>query len=302
MKPRATVVRERSVADLLKKMHRLRLKTRGRVRELFGGSYSSCFRGQGMDFDDFRLYEPGDEIRSIDWNVTARQGEPYVKQFIEERELAVYLALDISASGDFGSGEQSKRDWMTEVAALVAFSAVRNQDKVGLLLFSSGLDLFVPPRKGGNHLTRLLREMLVRRPKPGPTRVDAALHPLVHWVGKRSLVFLLSDFISEDFTRSLRTVSQRHDLIAIQVVDPVEETLPEVGRVRMHDPETGRQRLVATSRGELQAAYRQERGRWQEELDAKFRRLAVDKLVLRTGEDFLPKLHAFFKGRARQGR
>jgi uncharacterized protein (DUF58 family) len=191
---------------------------------------------------------------------------------------------------------------MTEIAALIAFSAVKNQDKVGLLLFSNGLDLFVPPRKGGNHLTRLLRELLVRKPKPGPTRVEAALQPLVHWVGKRSLVFVLSDFISEDFTRGLRTVSQRHDLIALQIVDPKEEALPEIGRIRLHDPETGKQRLVATSNSDVRAVYQREREQWQADLDALFHRLAVDKLVLRTGEDFIPKLHAFFKGRARQVR
>lgn len=293
---------DQRISDLLKRVHRLRLKTRGRVRELFGGAYESCFRGQGMDFDDLRLYEPGDEIRSIDWNVTARQGQPFVKQFIEERELAVYLVVDISRSGDFGSKSSSKREWISEIAALLAFSAARNQDKVALILFSSGIDLFLPPKKGSNHLLRMVREILCCEPSPGMTDLSAPLKPLIHNVPRRSLVFIISDFISHDFVRSMRTVSQRHDVIALQVTDPAEEKLPRAGRIRFHDPETGRQRIINTSKPGVMEQYAIERRAWQENLETLLKRLAVDRLTLETDRDFIPTLHAFFKGRVRNRR
>ena len=291
---------DQNTLALLKRMRRLRLKTRGRVAELFGGAYQSCFRGQGMDFDDFRIYEPGDEIRAIDWNVTARLGETHIRQFIEERELAVYLVFDISASGDYGSGEHSKREWMAEIAALVGFSALKNQDKLGVVLFSSKLDLFLPPKKGTRQLVRVIHELLGRKPTPGVTDLDAALRPVIHQVSRRSLVFFISDFIGENLERNLRTASQRHDVIALQIADPAETRFPKGGRVRLRDPETGEERWLNTSRAGFAEEYRQAREVWQKNLDHLFSRLGVDKLHLECGDDYLPTMHAFFKNRSGQ--
>ena len=286
------------VTDILKKGRKIELRTRGLVRESFGGEYHSCFKGEGIDFEDFREYQPGDEVRAIDWNVTARFGHPYVKKFTEERELTVFVCVDISASGNYGSHGPSKRELMAEVAALLTFSAQQNKDKVGLILFTDEVELYLPPKKGTAHALRLIREILLFEPKGLKTSLRAPVDLLKNAVKKRSLVFMLSDFLfEEEISKELRIVNRKHDLVAIQVSDPAELSLPSAGHVRLEDPETGQQVEVNTSNPRVRAAYKQAAQQWQESIDREFKRLSVDKISLRTDEEYLPALHGFFKRR-----
>ncbi len=293
--------RRAEITEILRKVRKIELRTRGLVRESFGGEYHSRFKGEGIDFEDFREYQPGDEVRSIDWNVTARMRRPFVKKFTEEREMTVFLCIDISASGGYGSRGPSKRETMAEVAALLAFSALQNKDKVGLVLFTDEVELYLPPKKGTAHALRLIREVLHFEPVGHGTSLAAPVHLLKNAVRKRSLVFLLSDFLfHEDLAADLRIVNRKHDFVAIQVSDPAELALPAVGHVRLEDPETGRQVEVNTSNPRVRAAYLAEARKWQAEIDRQFKRLAIDKLSLRTDEEYLPVLHGFFKRRDRR--
>ncbi len=287
------------IREILKKIRRIELKTRGLVRESIGGEYHSVFKGQGIDFDEFREYQHGDEIRSIDWNVTARMNAPFIKKFAEERELTVFLAVDISASGDYGSHDQSKRELAAEVAALLAFSALQNKDKVGLILFTDEVEFFLPPAKGSGHILRLIREILVAKPRRPHTDPSQALRVLADSVKKHSLVFLISDFICEDFSELLKPASVKHDIIALRISDPNEWELPDVGHVRLHDPETGEQIDFDTSRAGLRENYASQFRSYHQRIDETFRKLSVDRLDLRTDTDYLPELHAFFKTRGR---
>lgn len=286
------------IKEILRRVRKIELRTRGLVRESFGGEYHSCFKGEGIDFEDFREYQPGDEVRAIDWNVTARMGHPFVKKFTEEREMTVFVCVDISASGNYGSHGPSKRELMAEVAALLTFSALQNKDKVGLLLFTDDVELYLPPRKGVGHALRLIREILLFEPEGHRTSLAAPADLLKNAVRKRSLVFLLSDFLFEDDLGSeLRIVNRKHDLVAIQVSDPAELSIPSVGRVRLEDPETGRQVEVNTSNPRVRRAYQHAAEAWQEGIDTEFKRLGIDKISLRTDEEYLPALHGFFKRR-----
>ncbi|MEM9016519.1 MAG: DUF58 domain-containing protein [Verrucomicrobiota bacterium] len=288
------------ILEILRRVRKIELRTRGLVRESFGGEYHSCFKGEGIDFEDFREYQPGDEVRSIDWNVTARMGHPFVKKFTEEREMTVLLCVDISASGNYGSHGPSKREMMAEVAALLAFSALQNKDKVGLILFTDDVELYLPPRKGTGHALRLIREILLFEPTGERTNLRAPIHLLKNAIRKRSLVFLLSDFLfEEDLAADLRIVNRKHDLVAIQVSDPAELKLPAVGQVRLEDPETGQQVEINTSSTRIREAYAQAAEEWQERVDQQFRRLSIDKISLRTDRDYVTELHRFFKRRER---
>jgi len=289
------------IVEILRKVRKIELRTRGLVRESIGGEYHSCFKGQGIDFEDFREYQPGDEVRSIDWNVTARMRRPYVKKFTEEREMTVFLCIDVSASGNYGSLGPSKREMMAEVAALLAFSALQNKDKAVLALVTDEVELYLPPRKGTAHALRLIREVLHHEPAGHRTSLDATVHLLKNAVRRRSLVFLLSDFLfREDLGNELRVVNRKHDLVAIQVSDPAELALPAVGYVRLEDPETGRQVEINTSNPRVRAAYLAEAKKWQAEIDRQFKKLSIDKLSLRTDEEYVPVLHSFFKRRGRR--
>ena len=288
----------KEIAEILKKVRKIELRTRGLVRESFGGEYHSCFKGEGIDFEDFREYQHGDEVRSIDWNVTARMGQPYVKKFTEEREMTVFVCVDISASGNYGSHGPSKREVMAEVAALLTFSALQNKDKVGLILFTDEVELYLPPRKGIAHALRLIREILLFQPTRPRTSLEAPVHILKNAVRRRSLVFLLSDFLfTEDINKDLKTVSRKHDVVAIQVSDPAELALPAVGNVRLEDPETGQQIEINTSSSRLREAYAATAREWQEQIERDFSRLSIDRISLRTDEEYLPALHGFFKRR-----
>ncbi|MCE9609590.1 MAG: DUF58 domain-containing protein [Chthoniobacter sp.] len=290
--------------DILKKIQRLELKTRGLVAATFSGQYRSVFKGRGMNFEEVREYQPGDEVRSIDWNVTAKysevHGAAYVKKFTEERELTVMLVVDVSASGEFGSVHLSKRELAAEVACLFAFSAIRNNDKVGLILFSDHVELFIPPKKGRVHTLRLIREILYFEPKGRGTQPAEALDYLNQVLHRRSVVFLISDFLTPDFSRQLAVTSRRHDLIAIPIVDPREEELPDVGRLTLEDAETGEQIEINTSDRATRLGYLKAVDQRTAERLRDFRRKRIDAISLKTDQDYLPALRAFFRTRERR--
>ena len=293
-----------SARDILKKIRRLELKTRGLVAATFSGQYRSVFKGRGMNFEEVREYQPGDDVRAIDWNVTARfgeqRGDAYVKKFTEERELTVMLVVDVSASGEFGSVNLSKRELAAEVAGLLAFSAIRNNDKVGLILFSDHVELFIAPKKGRVHTLRLIREILFFEPKGRGTEPAQALDYLNRVLHRRSVVFLVSDFQAPDFSRQLSLTSRRHDLIAIPIVDPREEELPDVGLVTFEDAETGEQIEVNTSDRRVRMKHLEAVENTNAGMLRDFRRKRVDTISLKTDADYVPALRTFFRTRERR--
>ncbi len=287
-------------AEILKKIRALEIKTRGLVQETFAGDYHSVFKGRGMNFEDVREYQPGDEIRAIDWNVTARLGTAFVKKFTEERELTVVLVVDVSASGNFGSVEQSKRELAAEVACVLAFSAIRNNDKVGLLLFSDRVELFIPPKKGRSHTLRIIREILFFEPAGRGTAPALALDYLNNVVTRRAVVFFVSDFQTNDFSRELSVSGRRHDFIALHIHDEREEKLPNVGIITLEDAETGEQIEINTADRATRARFGALAETRRAELNRTLRRNHIDAIALRTGENYLPALRSFFKQRERR--
>ena len=253
-----------------------------------------------MNFEEVRPYTPGDEIRAIDWNVTARTGEPYIKKFTEEREMTVMILLDVSASGNFGSIRESKRELAAEVAAVLAFSAIHNNDKVGLLLFSDRVELFIPPKKGRMHILRLIREMLYFVPKGRGTDLAGALEYMNKVIIRRAVLFVISDFLTADFSRPLTVSAKRHDMVALTIVDPVEEVLPDVGVILLEDPETGEQIEVDTSRRDVSKGYADLAAQRAREVQRIFGSRGVDTVQLRTDTDYLPVLRNFFDRRGRR--
>jgi uncharacterized protein (DUF58 family) len=290
--------------EILKKIRHVELKTRGLVATTFAGQYRSVFKGRGMNFEEVREYQSGDEVRTIDWNVTARLGEmhgnAFVKKFTEERELTVVLIVDVSASGNFGGIELSKRELAAEVACVLAFSATRNNDKVGLLLFSDHVELFIPPKKGRPHALRLIREILFFKPKGRGTKPGPALDYLNRVMTRRSVVFMISDFQTEEFNRELSVTSRRHDLVAIPVIDPRERDLPDVGIVTLEDAETGEQVVVNTSNGSTRDAFAHLADKKRADLEKMLRRHGIDSIELQTDSDYIPALRGFFKTRERR--
>jgi uncharacterized protein (DUF58 family) len=270
------------------------------VSEVFAGQYHSIFKGRGMNFEDVRPYSDNDEVRFIDRNVTARTGDLHVKRFTEERELTVMLLVDVSASGNFGSSLASKRELAAEVAALLAFSAIRNRDKVGLILFSDYVEVFLPPKKGRLHVLRLIREVLFHEPKGRRTDIAVALDYLNKVVTRSAVVFLISDFQAPDFSRPLGVTGRRHDLVAIPVVDPLEESLPNVGRVSFEDAETGAMIEINTADRHVRARFANAVESRRQELLTLLRRNRIDSIELRTDADYLPALRAFFLKRERR--
>lgn len=283
-----------STKEILKKIRRLELRTRRFVETAFAGQYHSVFKGRGMNFDEFRQYQFGDEVRSIDWNVTARMGEPFVRKYVEERELTVMLLVDVSASGGFGTASYSKRELAAEVASLLAFCAIRNNDKVGLLLFTDQVELFVPPRKGRTHTLRLIREILYFEPRGRGTNLANPLDFLNRVTTRRAVVFLVSDFQASGYERALSICSRRHDLIALPVEDPGERALPNVGIVQLEDPETGKTFEVNFSDRRVRAEFQRVSERHRQDREALFRRKKIDSVSLRTDQDYFPMLRSFF--------
>lgn len=286
--------------EILKKIRRLELRTRRLVESSFAGQYHSVFKGRGMNFEEVREYVAGDEIRAIDWNVTARMDAPFVKKFTEEREMTVMLAVDVSASGSYGSVDLSKRELAAEVASILAFSAIQNNDKVGLLLFTDKVELFIAPKKGRQHILRLIRDMLFFEPEGKGTNVSVALEYLNKVVTRRAVLFLISDFLAPDFSKQLTVSSKRHDVVALPVIDPGEEELPNVGIITFEDAETGRQIEVNTSSRAAMNAFAALEEKRLADLRRMFLARRVDIVQLRTDEDYLKPLRAFFEQRERR--
>ena len=287
-------------AEILKKIRALEIKTKGLVQAVFAGDYHSVFKGRGMNFDEVREYQPGDEIRAIDWNVTARLGTAFVKKFTEERELTVLLVVDVSASGNFGSVSQSKRELAAEVACLLAFSAIRNNDKVGLLLFTDQVELYIPAKKGRSHTLRLIREILFFEPQGRRTDPALALQYLNRVVTRRAVVFFISDFQAGDFARELAVSGRRHDFIAMHIQDEREKVLPNVGIITLEDAETGEQIEINTSDKALRTHFAELAEAKTADLNRTLHRNNIDTVALQTGHDYLPALRSFFKQRERR--
>lgn len=288
--------------EVMRQVRRIQIRTSRVVNEFLAGQYESIFKGQGMEFKEVRAYVPGDDIRAIDWNVTARTGEPHVKIMAEERELTVMLMVDMSGSGRFGSVNRFKNEVAAELCAVLAFSAIKNNDKVGLLVFTDRVELFVPPQKGRKHVLRVIREVLCHEPAGTGTDIAGALHYLGNVVRRRAVVFLVSDFMDENYLDALRVTNKRHDVIAVTVTDPREETLPPVGLVSMRDAESGKEMLVNTGDPRLREAYEGQARLDRQARDERLRRARVDAMHVRTDAPYVNELHRFFAMRERRKR
>src|SRR4051794_4768081 len=291
---------QKTPAEILKKIRALEIKTRGLVQTTFAGDYHSVFKGRGMNFDEVREYQPGDEIRAIDWNVTARLGTAFVKKFTEERELTVMLVVDVSASGNFGSTAQSKRELAAEIACLLAFSAIRNNDKVGLLLFTDQVELYIPAKKGRSHTLRLIREILFFEPQSRGTNAALALQYINKVLTRRAVMFFISDFQTGDFSRELAVSGRRHDFIAVHVQDEREKVIPNIGIITLEDAETGEQVEINTASASMRSHFRELAEAQAQDLRRTLHRSNIDTIALETGEDYLPALRSFFKQRERR--
>jgi uncharacterized protein (DUF58 family) len=283
--------------ELLKKVRRIEIKTRGLSRHIFAGEYHSAFKGRGIAFSEVREYQYGDDIRSIDWNVTARFNHPYVKVFEEERELTVMLLIDVSGSGYFGTTVSYKRDIMTEVAAVLSFSAIFNNDKIGVIFFSDKVEKFIPPQKGRKHILRIIRELLDFKSQSSRTSLDEPLRFLTNAIKKRCTAFVISDFIVPDFEEALRIASNKHDIVALKVFDPVEQAIPDIGLIKVLDSETGEEKWIDTSSKYTRNAYNQLWISHIELIRNIFVRCGVDSTELRTDHDYVKPLIKLFENR-----
>lgn len=282
-------------SDLLKKVRQIEIKTRGLSRNIFAGEYHSAFKGRGMTFSEVREYQYGDDIRSIDWNVTARFNHPYVKVFEEERELTVMLLVDVSGSRDFGTVSQTKRNLITEIAATLAFSAIQNQDKIGVIFFSDKVEKFIPPQKGKKHILYIIRELLDFKPESTRTDVSKVLEYFTNAIKRRCTAFLLSDFIDGEFERAMMIANRKHDVVALQIYDPRETEIPDIGMVKLKDAETGERLWVDTSDRRLRMAYHNWWGENQITLQQVLAKCNVDYVSIGTDEDYVKSLMRLFK-------
>tara|TARA_B100000700_G_C14901656_1_gene787681 strand:- start:258 stop:1133 length:876 start_codon:yes stop_codon:yes gene_type:complete len=286
--------------QILKKVKKIEIHTRGLVNDLFGGEYHSVFKGRGMTFSEVREYQPGDDIRLIDWNVTARTGAPFVKIFEEERELTVFILVDISGSGNFGSLDQLKRDFASEIAAVLGFSAIKNNDKVGLILFSDEIEKFLVPKKGKSHVLRVIRELLYTKPKSLRTSIKKALDYLLNVAKRKSVVFLISDFLDDDYWSSLKVVNRKHDLIGIRLYDPAEIKLPNLGLTKVKDSESGESFWVDTSDNNIMDELERTNHLNQDKLNSKSKKIGFDLITISIEKDFVEPILSFFKMRERR--
>jgi len=286
--------------ELAKKIRYIQIYTSRAVNESLAGEYESVFKGRGMEFDQVREYHIGDDIRSIDWNVTARTGEPHVKLFVEERELTVMFMVDLSASGSFGSTRKIKNEVAAELCALLAFSAIKNNDKVGLIVFTDQVEMFIPPAKGTTHVLRLIRELLKFKPRQTKTNIKTGIEFMGRVITKRSVVFLISDFLEENYERELRALGKKHDLLAVSVADPREIKLPNIGLIELEDAETGELVLIDTGSKQVRGNYEKIGHARQENLKKMFRSMDVDQIEIFTNRDYVVDLVKFFKMRERR--
>jgi len=289
-------------ADLVKKIRHIEIRTRRLVNDSFGGEYQSVFKGRGMEFDEVRPYLPGDEIRSIDWNVTARMGAPYVKRFVEERELTVMLVVDASGSGEFGSVNRFKRELAAELTAVLAFAATTNNDKIGLLIFTDRVELFIPPRKGRKHVLRLIRELLAFRPEGCGTDIRLALDTINRVLKRRGILFLVSDFLAdpESYGRALTIANRRHDVVAIELGDPLETAVSNVGLLALEDAETGELAWIDAGHSAWREGFRRKASQRAATRQQWFNRAGVDRIQVMTADDYVIALTTFFQKRARR--
>jgi len=281
--------------EILKKVRKIEIKTRRLSDHIFGGEYHSTFKGRGMTFSEVRQYQYGDDIRAIDWNVTARYNEPYIKVFEEERELTMMLMVDISGSEFFGTNQQFKRDTATEIAATLAFSAIQNNDKVGLLLFSDQIELYIPPKKGKRHVLRIIRELIEFTPESRKTSINEALKFLSNVMKKKAIVFLLSDFMDDDYEQTLKIAGRKHDVTGIKVYDKHDEEIPNLGIVPMLDSETGKVQLINTSSKRIRTNYKANALRLNDYYKKTFSRSGAGTITTRVDEDYVKKLLGYFK-------
>lgn len=291
---------ERSVTEVLKRVRRVEITTRRLVNDVFSGEYHSVFKGQGMEFDEVREYQPGDDIRAIDWNVTARMGAPYIKRFMEERELVVTFLLDVSASGRFGSTGKTKLDTAAEICAVLAFSAIQNHDKVGAIIFSDEVEKYIPPDKGKKHVLHVVREVLFYQPRRNRTDVATALDYLLRVSKRRGIVFIVSDFLSPDFSRPLAMAARKHDVVAIWLSDPREEELHGSGLMRVWDQEERVERVIDVGSRAARERFRSYVERRNQETAAVFRRHGIDCVRIDTSQEYIVPLSVFFKSRAKR--
>ncbi len=285
--------------DLISKIRHIEIRTKRLVNDSFAGEYHSVFKGRGMEFEEVRPYQPGDDVRTIDWNVTARTGEPYVKRFVEERELTVMLVVDASASENFGSVQRFKRELAAELTAVLSFAATTNNDRVGLLIFTDQVELYIPPRKGRKHVLRLIRELLAFEPQHKGTDIRLALDTVNHILKRRSIIFLVSDFLAipDSYRTALAVTNRRHDLIAVDLHDPLEKTMGNVGLLALEDPETGEIVWADTGSKAWRAAFQKRMDALRTNTTRAFRQAGVDRIDVATNQDYVAPLTAFFQER-----
>lgn len=283
--------------DIFKKVRKIEIKTRGLSNQIFSGHYHSVFKGRGMAFSEVREYQYGDDIRNIDWNVTARFDHPYIKVFDEERELTVMLLIDVSGSNEFGTHQNLKEDQITEIAAVLAFSAIHNNDKVGVIFFSNKIEKFIPPKKGTSHILRIIRELIDFKPENRETDISQALGYFTNVIKKRCTAFLISDFIDEGFEDALKITNRKHDLIALRISDRRENELPNVGMLQIKNAETGKKTWIDTSHATLRKAYKMQSLKKEKKLEETFLKCGVDAANIKTGEDYVKPLTGLFKRR-----
>lgn len=286
--------------ELLKKVRHIQITTSHMVNDIMAGEYHSVFKGHGMEFDEVREYQPGDDVRSIDWNVTARTGRPYIKKFIEERELTVMLLVDVSGSKDFGTRKQFKNELAAEIAAVLAFSAIKNNDNVGLIMFTDQIEKFIPPKKGKRHVLRVIRELLFFKPTRTGTDIAGALEYLSTISKRKAVSFVISDFFDEGYDRALRVANKRHDIIAITLNDEREQELPNVGIIEFADAETGERMLVDTGNVQVREAYQRLNARRFKERESIFRACDIDEITVSTGTSYMESFIRFFKMREKR--
>ena len=283
--------------DILKKVRKIEIKARGLSRQLFSGEYHSAFKGRGMAFSEVREYQYGDDVRSIDWNVTARLNHPYVKIFEEERELTVMLLVDVSGSNRFGTNHQFKEELVAEVAATLAFSAIQNNDKVGVILFSDRIEKFIPPKKGSSHILRIIRELITFRPTSNGTDLAEALRYFTNVIKKRCTAFLLSDFYDDNYTDALKIASGKHDLVAIRIADEKETRLPDLGLAKFYDPETSETIWIDTADSTIRNEFASRYASHVSKVEEVLKKYGIDQTVLYTGEDYVKELKKLFERR-----
>ena len=288
--------------EVVNKIRRIQITTNRLVNESLAGEYHSVFKGRGMEFDEVREYQHGDDIRSIDWNVTSRAGRPFVKRYVEERELTVMLLVDTSASGAFGSVDKTKSEIAAEISALIAFSAIKNNDRVGAILFTDRVEKFIPPRRGSTHVLRVIREVLFHKPEHRGTRIQAAFEHLNLVIHKRSVVFLISDLLDQGFEPSLKAANRKHDIVIVQVTDPREKDLPDAGILELRDAETGEIAYIDTSLPWVRKTFQENWSRNQDRLSRLFNAHRVDHVSIETGKPYDIPLIRFFEERAKRAR